>query len=44
MAAKKRKKAKRAKTGGRTAERLRIDDDWKSAVKKALKKGKPNAT
>jgi len=29
------------KTPGPEAERLAVDDDWKSAVRRALAKGKP---
>lgn len=32
---------KKKRKGGRTPERLRIEADWKDAIAKALKRGKP---
>lgn len=41
MSSKSPKRPKQPRKGGRKAERLKIEGDWKSAVHKALRKGKP---
>lgn len=36
-----RKGSKKQRKGGRKAEVLKIDGDWKDAMKQAMKRGKP---